>query len=397
MRRSGGALWKSNWLFWIPAGGTRAKVLFGYRALVLREARIACLVTTLLAGAALAGCAARVHMPFVPGDEPVPSTLVRVAPSEFEYIDSLPNPAYVIMAEDAAYSTGSLAFPSAGGNGQDGNLVTARYHRSKSEGAKPLVIVLPIWGIHTYPSNAISAGLKEDSAGMINVLQINGDRPLLDWDAVGNIRTEAEFFDLLEQMIDRFVSTVIDIRRVVDWAQTQRDVDPQRIALIGFSMGALVASVVMANEPRLTAGILVMGGADPHDILAACNHEIASGREHLLKHLGWSLDEYRNKLAKALARINPARFAGMVNPRRVLIIEAAADTCMPQPARERLWQAMGRPERIAYLYDHRVAFLAMTFLGGNNLQEQIYRFLDSRFLNAARGGTLPGRIAQYLH
>ena len=35
------------------------------------------------------------------------------------------------------------------------------------------------------------------------------------------------------------------------------------------------------------------------------------------------------------------RFAGIVDPRRVLIIEAAADTCMPQASRERLWQAMG--------------------------------------------------------
>ena len=230
--------------------------------------------------------------------------------------------------------------------------------------------------------------------GAINVLQIDGARPLLDWDAVGNTSTEAEFFDLLDQMIGRFVSTVIDIRRVVDWAQTQPDVDPQRIALIGFSMGALVASVAIANEPRLAAGVLVMGGADPHEILASCDHEIERGREHVLEHLDWSLDKYRNELAKALARINPARFAGMVDPRRVLIIEAAADTCMPPRSRERLWQAMGRPERIAYLYDHRMAFLAMTFLGGNNLQQQIYRFLDRRFPDAPRGGTLPEHMVQ---
>ena len=348
----------------------------------LRELRIASLVATLLAAVALVGCAAHIHVPFVPGDKLAGPTLVRSAPSEFEYIDSLPHPAYVITAEDAAYRTVSLAFPSAGENGQDGNLVTARYSRSKSKGAKPLVIVLPIWGIETYPSNTISAGLRKHGAGAINVLQIDGARPLLDWDAVGDSRTEAEFFKLLDQMIGRFVSTVIDIRRVVDWAQTQPDVDPQRIALIGFSMGALVASVAMANEPRLAAGVLVMGGADPHEILAACGHEIGRGREHVLEHLDWSLDKYRNELAKALARINPARFAGMVDPRQILMIEAAADTCMPPRSRERLWQAMGRPERIAYLYDHRMAFLAMTFLGGNNLQQQIYRFLDRGLLRS---------------
>jgi dienelactone hydrolase len=363
---------------------------------MLRELRIASLVATLLAAVAPVGCAARIHVPFVPGDERAGPRLVRAAPSEFDYIDSLPHPAYVITAEDAAYRTVSLAFPSTGDNGQDGNLVTALYSRSKSRGAKPLVIVLPIWGIHTYPSNAISAGLREHSAGRINVLQIHGDRPLLDWDAVGNIRTETEFFDLLDQMIDRFVSTVIDIRRVVDWAQTRPDVDPQRIALIGFSMGALVASVAMANEPRLAAGILAMGGADPHDILAACNHEIERGRERVLEHLDWSLDEFRHELAKPLARINPSRFAGMVDPRRVLIIEAAADTCMPRTSREGLWQSMGRPERIAYLYDHRVAFLAMTFLGGNNLQQQIYRFLDRCLSEAPRGSTLTQHVAQEL-
>jgi dienelactone hydrolase len=347
----------------------------------LRELRRASLAATVLASVALVGCAARVHMPFVPDDKLAGAMLVRSPASEFEYIDSLPHPAYAITAEDAAYRTVSLAFPSAGENGQAGNLVTARYYRSKSKGAKPLVIVLPIWGIDTYPSNTISAGLRKHG-GNINVLQIDGERPLLDWDAVGEIRTEAEFRKLLDQLIGRFVSTVIDIRRVVDWAETQTDVDPQRIALIGFSMGALVASVAMANEPRLAAGILVMGGADPQDILAACDHEIGRGREHVLEQLDWSLDKYRNELAKALTRVNPARFAGMVNPRRVLIIEAAADTCMPPSARERLWRAMGRPERIAYLYDHRMAFLAMTFLGGNNLQQQIYRFLDLALLRS---------------
>jgi dienelactone hydrolase len=347
----------------------------------LRELRSASLVATLLAAVALVGCAAHTHVPFVPGDELAGPTLVDSAPSEFDYIDSLPHPAYLTTGEDAAYRTVSLAFPSAGENGQAGNRVAARYYRSKSKGAKPLVIVLPIWGVHTYPSNAISAGLRKHG-GNINVLQIDGERPLLDWDAVGDTRTEAEFLKLLDQLIGRFVSTVIDIRRVVDWAETQTDVDPQRIALIGFSMGALVASVAMANEPRLAAGILVMGGADPQDILAACDHEIGRGREHVLEQLDWSLDKYRNELAKALARVNPARFAGMVDPRRVLIIEAAADTCMPPSSRERLWRAMGRPERIAYLYDHRMAFLAMTFLGGNNLQQQIYRFLDLALLRS---------------
>jgi dienelactone hydrolase len=343
---------------------------------MIRDLRIASLTVALLATLALAGCAARVHMPFVPGYEPGRPTLVPAAASEFDALYQTPRPFYAHRAEDAAYRIETLAFPSVGENGQDGKLVTARHYRSKSKGLKPLVIVLPIWGIHAYPSNSISAGLREHSAGALNVLQILGEEPLLDWEAIGNAQSEAEFFHLLEQMIDRFVSTVIDIRRVVDWAQMQPDVDPERIALIGFSMGALVASVALANEPRFAAGILVMGGADLHEILAACTHEIANARERLLEQLGWSLDQFKRALQLQLAAIDPARFAGMADPSRVLIIEAAKDTCVPKRARERLWRAFGRPERIAYLYDHRMAFLAMTFLGGHSLQRQVYHFLD---------------------
>ena len=313
------------------------------------------------------------HTPFVPGDEPAP--LVRIATSRFDYAPDWRYPRYPITAEEDHYWVRPVALPSAGENGQAGDLVTARYYEGKRAGAKPLVIVLPIWGIHEYPSNTISAGLRERGAGTINVLQILGERPLFDWTLVDDLESEAEFFAMLDRMVDRFTATVVDIRRLVDWAETRPEIDRERIALIGFSMGALVASVTIAHEPRLAAGVLVMGGADPHEILAACNREIEAARERILAQLGWSVERFKRELGHALAGVNPARFAGMADPSRLLIIEAGADSCVPKSARERLWHAMGRPERIAYAYDHRMAFLAMTFLGGHDLQRQVYRFL----------------------
>ena len=60
-------------------------------------------------------------------------------------------------------------------------------------------------------------------------------------------------------------------------------------------MGALVASVALANEPRLAAGVLVMGGADLHEILAVCDHEIEDARERILKQLDWSLEQFKRE------------------------------------------------------------------------------------------------------
>jgi dienelactone hydrolase len=236
--------------------------------------------------------------------------------------------------------------------------------------------VLPVWGVSAYPSDTIVAGLRARAGGAVNILQVDGERLLFDWATMGDARTEEEFHALLALMVERFIDTVSDVRRLVDWADTRPEIDSQRIALIGFSMSALVGSIVMATEPRIDAGVLVLGGADLQEILAVCNGRIRQTRENLLKRFGWSLEQFKEELKGPLAVINPARFAGRVDPARVLVIEAAADSCIPKPARERFWQALGRPERVSYQYDHRMTFLAMTFLGGNNMQSQIYQFLD---------------------
>ena len=265
---------------------------------------------------------------------------------------------------------------SVGDNGQHGSLVTARYYRSKTPGTKPLVIVLPIWGVHTYPSNSIAKNLRSRSVGVINNLQVDGDHTLFGWTAIAKAQTEKAFHRQLAQSIDRFINTVIDIRRIVDWAEAQSDVDPDRIALVGFSMGAIVGSVAPANEPRIDAAVLVMGGADLHEALAVCDgRRMGYARKRIVERFGWTIDQFKKQIETPLARIEPARFARLIDPRRVLIIEAAEDSCLSAQGRKRFWNAMGRPERVIYLYDHQTAFLAMTVLGGNSLQRKIQGFL----------------------
>jgi dienelactone hydrolase len=237
-------------------------------------------------------------------------------------------------------------------------------------------VVLPIWGTHTYPSRKITNSLMDYSDGEMNILRILGKDHLFDWDTMSAISSEQELIAVSRQMVERVRTHVKDIRRAVDWAESQPDVDPGRIGLVGFSLGATVASLVVENEPRIGAGVLAMGGANINEMFATCFGRAEETREVITKRLGWTRETFERKLAQPLAPINPASFAGQANPDRIIMFDARYDTCMPRTSREALWQALGQPQRITWPYNHKMAFLTMTFLGGNTMRRKIYQFLD---------------------
>jgi dienelactone hydrolase len=331
-----------------------------------------------LVGLLVAGCTSSVHTPYVPDPAPAMVRPIAAQGSAFDYPGYGDASAIIdhFEGDDGDYWVSALQLDPAAIGRRERAPLSARYYQGKGSGAKPLVIVLPVWGVSSYPSETIAAGLRAHSEGDVNVLLVEGEHLLFDWDAMAAAGDEAAFQAGLARMVARFADTVIDIRRLVDWAQERPEVDPARIALVGFSMSAIVGSVVLANEPRVGYGVLVVGGADLHEVLAVCNGRIRRAREALLERFEWTLEDFKAQLQGPLEPVNPVRFAGRVDPAKLLVIDAADDSCVPEAARERFWQAMGRPERISYQYDHRMTFLAMTFLGGHDMQHRVYEFLD---------------------
>jgi hypothetical protein len=167
------------------------------------------------------------------------------------------------------------------------------------------------------------------------------------------------------------------MRRLVDWAATQPEIDPTRIAFVGFSMSALVTATLLANEPRVSAGVLMMGAARFADIFAVCGNRAGEVREHALRSFDWSIEQYREFFSGLFDPADPVRFAGHYDPTKILMIDAMFDDCMPESARAALWEIMGHPQRVTFLYRHRSAFYTLTPIGLNVSRRKIYRFLDA--------------------
>ncbi len=330
----------------------------------------------------LAGCTAHVRTPYRGADDVAVVAARETAPSPaFEYTRAEVHVTNHLAGVGATsrYRLRLLEFPSIGDNGQDGNLISARYFQSTATGPRPLVIVLPIWARFTYPSNKICSYLQRHSDGAVHVLDVLGVRFLIDWAELADAPDEETYMALWRRAVERERVTMIDIRRLVDWAAQRPEVDGSRVAIIGFSHSAILAGTVVTQEPRLAAVVLVMGGAHPEQIVAHCRGERTSSvQERAEDGFGWSRDELARRLQPVFEVVDAASYAGRVDPQKVLFFDARRDRCIPESSRDALWEALGRPERISLDYSHRNAFLSMTPLGGSWMCRRIWEFLEPR-------------------
>ena len=269
-----------------------------------------------------------------------------------------------------------LSFASSGANGHALNRVEGLYLRSRLPGAKKLLIVLPIWGSSRYPPRKISYGYAAHAKGDAHVIWLYGEPPLFPWQTLWSTPDEEEWVEIAEDSVERYRTAVNDTRRLIDWLGTREEVDPDRVAIIAFSMGALAAATIMGNDPRISTGIYMTGGAMITEVMAQCRGKAGRMREHALKTYGWTLDDYRRFFGERIGPGEPMLYAGHYNPDKILIIDARFDNCIPRVSREALWELTGYPERITMLYRHKSAFYSLTPLGFNFARGIIYRFLD---------------------
>jgi dienelactone hydrolase len=330
-------------------------------------------LAALLGAVAASGCAlARTEIPLAAGARPTPP-----AASHLAYARAPLAISNTVEGQIDAHDVRLLRFPSVGENGQDGNRVTVRFYELRDAGRRPLVVILPIWGGHTYPSSIVATDLVR--TGRFHVMHVLGADTVIDWDALTAARDPAAFLSQLARMVERVRATIVDLRRLLDWAEGRPGVDARQVAMVGFSESALQVAGIMASDARLAAAILVMGGAHPNEVLATCYGPPSDMRDRILPRFGWTAAGLAAAMEPVTRPVDPAWLGSRLAPARVLIVEAADDDCIPATARRALWEAAGRPARVTVRSTHAGAFLAMTFLGANHVRHRIMEFLEEIF------------------
>jgi cephalosporin-C deacetylase-like acetyl esterase len=147
--------------------------------------------------------------------------------------------------------------------------------------------------------------------------------------------------DRLEQ-----IQLMIDLRRGVDLLSAREDVNPQRLAYVGYSYGGAMGGLLAGIEPRLKAFGLMVGDG------GIVSHFTAADGTPLDELNSLSAEERQSWLA-LMEPIEPIRFVGRATPAHLFFQNALQDRAVAQDDALAYQAAGSEPKRIEwYESDH---------------------------------------------
>lgn len=157
--------------------------------------------------------------------------------------------------------------------------------------------------------------------------------------------------------------SVMAIRTILDYAETDARFDKNKMGLIGLSQGGVTASLLAAVEAdRLKAVVMAVGvGNIPYILANSTNSNVSALRDRRMKHLGLaSVEQYEDELRQTV-KYDPLYFAPLVRTDRLLMVMAQSDTVVPYIAQQEQYEKFGRPSQELYSGGHVGTLIGMTF------------------------------------
>jgi pimeloyl-ACP methyl ester carboxylesterase len=183
----------------------------------------------------------------------------------------------------------------------------------------------------------------------------------------------------LERLLRR---TILHNRMVLRWARQQPNLGGHRQGLFGVSMGGMVASVLMALEPKLAAGVICLAGGDLADIIRhSTEGRIVRWRRWRREVDGLGPAQIAQEIERELVT-EPLRFAPHVAGDKVFLVATRLDQVVPMRNQDLLWESLGRPERLVLPLSHYSAILGL-----DRILSSADRFLGPRLRAPGLGAT----------
>jgi hypothetical protein len=310
--------------------------------------RIALAAAGLVAFALAAGCSpTRIQLRAdAPDPKPLPSDLA----ARFEYERETLEPALERVEDTPVYEKLRGRYQTTCPVKGEPCTVTFEFWRTKKgEGRRPVVTIVPIL-----------AGRYVECDALGQLMAENGMHAFFVWreDNLIPLGAKATGGDPFETKLRR---AIVNIRRTLDWVVARPDVAPDRVGLVGISLGAIAGTIVMAVEPRIQRGVLIMGGGDLPGIM--CDSIETPVRRYKLKRMrenGWTEAEFKEAVRRELPS-DPLDFAPYVGPRRVQQFISKYDNKVPTVYQWKLWEALGRPEAWLVPIGHYTAIFYLGF------------------------------------
>ena len=212
--------------------------------------------------------------------------------------------------DDADYRLSHLVFTNA-----KGEKVTGLFLRPKKDGVYPVALLLH--GYNSDKETMIKFFGRPLAAKGVACLALDafqqGERKADSADGPGG----TAFLSILRK-------SVADWRQGINYVATRKDVDTKRIGVFGYSMGAMMGSILAAVDERVKAAALCVGGDFTVPMVARAS---ASSRLEL-------------------ASACPSLYIGHIAPRPVLLVNAKDDKTVTKDASDRLQSAAKEPKTI---------------------------------------------------
>lgn len=257
----------------------------------------------------------------------------------FAYTPLVTHPKVTRIEDRGSYIVQDLKFPT----------FKAYFYVPRQQGPAPGIIVLPI-------SNGNYIADR-----MASFLASNG-YPSLRFKTRKEILGGSGKEDPLSAFENNYRAYIKDILQGIDWMAIQPMVDPDRLGVVGISLGAITGAIVTGLEPRINASVLILGGGDIVGILmTSTDKSVRRVRENLQRNEGLSEEEMREILASRLYPFDPLYYADHSDPSRFLMINAMMDRVIKREYTQAQWEALGKPTMIVVPAGHYTAILFLPY------------------------------------